>query len=75
MSTALSIRACRADLVHGLATKHQHALTSLDDLRAFPNFATWRRDILSLAVADLVDAGRLTQTPDGQLVVRQEPSR
>jgi hypothetical protein len=71
VSTALSVRDARAQLVHATVLKNPHAIQVVEDIR--PHFAMWRDEILELAIADCVDDGRLTEDAHGRLHAEVRP--
>lgn len=65
MSTSLSVRETRAQLVHATALRQPNVRT-VEDLRA--HHAGWNPEIFEQAVADLVDAGLLSEDAHGHLI-------
>ena len=61
----------RADALHSLlASPRGTAALTLADVAALPDLAGWNREVLDVAVADLVADGRLADDEYGRLVVR-----
>lgn len=70
-STALSVRAARADIVLEQIRSHPELVETVEDIRhRLPRLAGWSPLILSAAIDDLVAEGRIGEAADGRLVVR-----
>lgn len=75
MSTALSVREVRAQLLHEALLCCPN-IERLDDLlEHLPQFARWNPEILGHAVDDCINAGLLTEAADGRLCIHRRPAR
>ncbi len=72
LPTSISLRELRADDLHRLLVK---ARGRIDTVEQVPRVAlTWPRVVLDVAVADLIEDGRLAENAHGRLIVRRHPT-
>ncbi|UTI62634.1 hypothetical protein NBH00_14840 [Paraconexibacter antarcticus] len=74
MSTSLTVREARAQIVLEAILRHPGQVHTRNDIRGLSNFDRWGDDIFSAAVDDLVRDGRLTEAASGLRLSQQVPA-
>jgi len=70
--TRITLRELRADDLHRLLI---NARRRIDRIEHVPRVAfTWPRIVLDIAIADLIEDGRLAENAHGSLIVRRLPT-
>jgi hypothetical protein len=73
--TSMSVRDCRAAIVHEALLAHVELVDDIDQIAALSRLKSWTTEILGTAVADLVADGVITETATGRLCLCAKASR
>jgi len=71
LPTRLFLRDLRADDLHRLLVRRRDARTP-EDIYRLSELFSWPREQIAVAIADLVEDGRLADTADGRLIVKRK---
>lgn len=64
--TRLSLRDLRSDALYKLLESPRGEVATLGDIFSLPDLAGWQREVLDVAIADLVADGLLADDEHGQ---------
>lgn len=74
LPTKLSLRDMRADALHRLLLSPRGRVTTVDEIPRLSDLFSWPSLQVQVAIADLVDDGRLEEGADGKLIVHRSAS-
>ena len=72
LPTSINIRDMRADALHRLLLSQRGRVATVDDIARLSDLFSWPSLQIQVAIADLVDDGRIEEAPNGRLIVRRK---